>query len=116
MCLNMSLPLGMESQLRTSKLPPQTQQPHLLQRKNVPQHGNVFSQLVVKNMSDLQTFTVKEIVRPVAQRFTFFKSPVTPWWTEVRFEESSSRAVSPFSKWVRTGDNKAGYCCSAVKN
>ena len=83
---NMYLPLGMEShpgtlflvmvpiqmgevnsvQLRTSKLPPQTRQPHLLQRKNVQHHGNVFSQLVMKNMSDLQTFTVKELVRPVA--------------------------------------------------
>lgn len=31
-----------------------------------------------KKMSDLQTFTVKEIVRPVVQSLTFFRSPVTP--------------------------------------
>lgn len=69
MCSNMYLPLGMEShpgtlflvmvpiqmgevmsvQLQTSKRPPQTQQPDLLQRKNVQHHGNVFSQLVVEN-------------------------------------------------------------------
>jgi len=70
MSLNMYLPLGTEShpgtllvamvpsqmgevksaQLQTSKHPPQTQQPGLLQRKHVQiHHGNVISQLVTKN-------------------------------------------------------------------
>ena len=105
----MYLPLGMESHPGTlflvmvpiqmgevnSVLPPQTRQPHLLQRKNVQHHGNVFSQLVMKNMSNLQTFTVKELVRPVAQSVTLFKSPVAPWWTEVRLEESLRFQSSP---------------------
>lgn len=107
MCLNMYLPLEMESSRNSilgnvsnpdggSEVSPvaniktsSTDTAAWSSAKKRHFHlGNVFSQLVMKNMSDLQTFIVKEIVCPVAQSLTFFKSPVTPWWTEVRFEES----------------------------